>query len=191
MSADLFRRLRVKLQNLVLRGVVTRSGPRYQVQHLGDRVHPDMELFQPQGVHFQAPVGSEGMLLAPAGETSSAVFLGAHKRSALPSATLADGEGGLHFLGTYAVYIAADGKVHLGGGTAASDFVALAAKVTTELGRVKDDFTALKTAIGSGFTAVGAALAASGAAGKSAFDLAAAAVPSSPASVAATKVKAT
>lgn len=188
---DVVRQLRVKLQNLVVRGVVDRSGPRYQVRGLGDRVQPNREHFQSQGLHFRAPAGAEGILVAPVGETANAVLLGAHKRSALPTATLADGEGGLHFLGTYAVYLAADGKVHLGGGTAAADFVALAAKVATELSRVNSDFTALKTAIGSGFTAVGVALAANGAAGKSAFDTAAAAIPSSPASVASANVKAT
>lgn len=60
----------------------------------------------------------------------------------VPGAALVPGEGGLHFLGTYAVYLAADGKVHLGGGTAASDFVALAALVKARLDHIQSIFDA-------------------------------------------------
>lgn len=72
---------------------------------------------------------------------------------------------------------------------AGASFVALATKVATELSRINTDLTTLKTAIGSGFTAVGAALAANGALGKTAFDAASAAIPSSPGSVASAKTK--
>lgn len=73
----------------------------------------------------------------------------------------------------------------------AADFVALAAKVATELNRVKADFTTLKTAIATGLTSVGIGGAANGGTGATAFNSAASAVPSNPASVAASKVKAT
>jgi hypothetical protein len=76
------------------------------------------------------------------------------------------------------------------GAISGTDFVALAGKTKTELDSFKSDITTLKSAIGSGFTAVGVAMAANGPAGKTAFDSAAASVPHSPASVAATKVKA-
>jgi len=71
----------------------------------------------------------------------------------------------------------------------AADFVALAAKVATELTRIQTDLTALKSAVTAGFTAVTPT--GGGPAALSAFNSAASAVPSSPSSVAATKVKAT
>ena len=136
------RALTTKLVNLCVRAVVTRSGERYQAQWLGDRVTPPVENFQPQGLHFRVPVGAEHLLLAPCGETSAAVMLGAHKRSAMPKDTLAEGEGGLHYLGTYGVYLKANGEVHLGGGIAADDFVALAAKVDAGLAAIQSKFDA-------------------------------------------------
>lgn len=90
------------------------------------------------------------------------------------------------------VHISPSGVIH-GGDESGAEFVALADKVTTELNRIKDDLTTLKTAIGTGFTGVGASTAANGAAGKTAFEGALAgppAWPSSPGDVAATKLKA-
>ncbi len=153
-SRDLFRFLRVKIQNLVQRGVVTISGERYQGTHLGGRVADDLEHFAPQGLHFRAPVGSEYLQLHPVAETANAVMVCAHDRSGLPSDTMAVGEGGLHYRGTFKVFVSADGKVHLGGGIAASDFVALAAKVKTEIERLATDMIDLKNATQTVATAV-------------------------------------
>lgn len=182
---DLVRKLRVKLQNIVVRAVVDLPGRTYQVRHLGDRVASKIELFQTQGVHFRAPAGAQGILLAPAGETTSAVLVAA--QGTVPTATLTPGEGGLHYLGTFGVWLAADGKVHLGGGTAAADFVALAAKVSAEFTKVNADLTTLKAATATGLGGVPVA----GAGLASAFNTATSLVPQSHASVAATKVKAT
>lgn len=121
------RRLRTKIQNLVTRGIVDRPGKRYQVSGMGDDVRPEVAHLEPQGLHFRAPVGADGVVLCPAGVSESALLVCA--QGAVPSATLAPGEGGLHFLGTYAVYLDAEGKVHLGGGTAAAAFAARADKV--------------------------------------------------------------
>lgn len=71
----------------------------------------------------------------------------------------------------------------------AADFIALATKVATELTRIQTDLTTIKSAITAGFTAVTPT--GGGPAALSAFNSAASAVPSSPSSVAATKVKAT
>src|SRR6187401_3086677 len=127
------RALSTKIINLCVRAVVTRSGERYQAQWLGDRITPPVENFQPQGLHFRVPVGAEHLLLAPCGETSAAVMVGAHKRSAMPKDVLAEGEGGLHYLGTYAVFVGKDGTVHLGGGIGAAEFVVLADKLTSAM----------------------------------------------------------
>lgn len=130
------RALTTKIINLCVRAVVTRSGEQYQAQWLGDRVTPPVENFQPQGLHFRVPVGAEHLLLSPCGETSAAVMIGAHKRNAMPKDTLAEGEGGLHYLGTFCVFVAKDGTVNLGGGVAATDYVALAAKVDTAIANI-------------------------------------------------------
>ncbi len=82
------------------------------------------------------------------------------------------------------IQITAAGQIQLAGST---DFVALAAKVATELARVNDDIAALKAAVSTGLGGVPSA----GAGLKTAFDSDTAAVPSSPASVAAANVKAT
>lgn len=81
-----------------------------------------------------------------------------------------------------------DGSVWLAEG---EQFVALANLVATELERIQGDIDTLKSATSNGIKAVGESTAASGSLGQAAFDLAAGSVPSSPASVAATKTKAT
>jgi hypothetical protein len=83
------------------------------------------------------------------------------------------------------VHIAADGVIHAGD-AAGAEFVALADKVATELDRVKQDLTDLAMAVKTGFTNVGASTAANGPAAAAAFTW----QPSTPESVAATKLKA-
>jgi hypothetical protein len=136
------RALATKIVNLCVRAVVTRSGEQYQAQWLGDRITPPVENFQPQGLHFRVPVGAEHLLLSPCGETSAAVMVGAHKRSAMPKDKIGEGEGGLHYLGTFAVFVGKDGTVHLGGGIGASDYVALAKKVDAALTTIQSTFDA-------------------------------------------------
>ncbi len=132
---DLFRRLRVKIQNLVQRGVVTVSanGNRYQGRHMGGRVADELENFQPQGLHFRVPLRAEYIQVHPAAEPANAVMLGAHVRGTLPTDAIPEGTGGLHYLGEFAVYIDEDQIVHLGGGIAAADFVALAGSLKTAI----------------------------------------------------------
>lgn len=69
-------------------------------------------------------------------------------------------------------------------------FVPLDNKLQTELNRISSDLSALKAAIGAGFTAVGIGAAANGPAGKTAFDGAAAAIPSSVGTTASATLKA-
>jgi len=184
------RALTTKLVNLCVRAVVTRSGTQYQAQWLGDRVTSLLENFQPQGVHFRVPVGAEHLLLAPCGEASAAVMLGAHLRSAMPTETIPEGTGGLHYLGTFGVYIDQFGTVHLVGGVAALDYVALAGKVLAEFTRVAADLTQLKEATSVAFKGV-LPTDPTGNGVQTVFDNSTNAVPSVPLPVAATKVKAT
>ncbi len=186
-SRDLFRFLRVKIQNLVQRGVVTLSGTRYQGTHMGGRVADELESFEPQGLHFRAPVGAEYVQLHPGAEPANALMICAHDRGGLPADELEQGEGGLHLLGTYKVFLDSDGKVHIGGGAAASDFVALAAKVKTEIERLAADVSTLKSATQNLALAVDALVPGAGLA----FGSDSAGVPHATQSVAAANVKAT
>ena len=124
-----FRALRTKIQNLIVRAVVDRSsdtdrrGPA-QVAHFGDRVIPDVEILQPQGLHFHVPAGADGLLVSPAGQMTNAVLVA--PSGATPGGEGAEpGEGGLHYLGAYKVFLKANGEVHLGQ-QVATNFVALA-----------------------------------------------------------------
>jgi hypothetical protein len=179
----------VKLRNMITRGVVDSldAAGHYQVLWTGGRASAGVENKQPQGVHFHAPVDADGVMLAPFGDRSAAVLLGAS--GPVPSGSIAAGEGGLHYLGEWKVFLAADGTLALSA-KAPADWIALASKVDARISGLRSDLTSLKTAIGTGFTAVGVGVAANGPAGKAAFDTAAAAIPAAAASVASTKVKA-
>jgi phage gp45-like len=177
------RKVWSRLHGLVFRGVVdsaedSAQKPVVKVNFLSDRVTDEIEYMQPQGVFFLPVKDAEGLLLAPAGDRASAVEIAAQKRSDTPGGSgIGEGEGGLYYAGTFQVFLDDAGLVHLGGGKSAADFVALAAKVTTEL-------TAIKTALS------GAAIVPldGGASLKSTM---LAALATFPGPVAATKVKAT
>lgn len=147
------------IRNLISRIAVNRPGAQPQVTGLGDRVYPDVENLQPQGLYFNPPAGAQGAMLSPAGDPSVALLVGVG--GDVPVAPAA-GEGGLHYLGTYKLFLAADGSVHVGQKDP-TDFVALASKVDAQL-------TAFKTAIAAGLTAVGVGAAANGPTGASAFN---------------------
>lgn len=185
------RELLIKIQNLLRLARVDRPGVAPQLAHYGDGVIAAVRVLQPQGVHFVAPAGAVGAMLSPGGVTAEAVAL--NLSGSVPSGAPAAGEGGLHYLGAWKLYLAADGTVHLGDKDP-GDFVALASKVDDELARIKDDLTALKSAISAGLLAGGGAgpSYAGGAAQKTAFEtpLATPPVPSDPSPVGSEKVKA-
>lgn len=89
------------------------------------------------------------------------------------------------------VVIRSGGGSVLLGGTSGHDFVALAAKVELELGKLRTAITTIKTATGSAVAALGAGLSTPDATIGTAFNEAVAAVPTAAVTVAATKVKAT
>jgi hypothetical protein len=121
---------------------------------------------------------------------TSAVFLpGLSPRSKAVAELAANADYVFGFEGGSTVHVKPNGQIHLGS-NAAADYVALAAKVATELNRVKSDLTALKTAISNAFFAVGIGAAANGTTAQTSFNGATLTVPSNPASVAAAKVKA-
>jgi hypothetical protein len=179
MSLELYR----KLQNIVRRAFVDRAGIKPSLAHIGDSIAPDVENMQPQGLHFVAPAGAQGALLAPSAITSSAFVVGLG--GDVPTNTVAAGEGGLHYMGTFKLFLKADGTIALGA-YAPSDWIALASKVDSELTSVKTDLTSLKTILAS-HTHAGVT-AGVGVTGPSANF--ASYTPHNPASVASTKVRA-
>ncbi len=93
-----------------------------------------------------------------------------------------------HVSGNGRIQITPTGEIRAGNATG-HDFVALAAKVDAEIGKLKDDITALKDASATAFGAL--TTAAGGPAIGTTFNGSVTAVPSAAASVAAAKVKAT
>jgi hypothetical protein len=135
MDLTLLRKLRTRLQNLVLRASVDRPGVRYQISSVGDSSRSDIEHMEPQGLHFRAPVGAEGIELRPGAVPENSVLVCAQGDA--PEDVLLPGEGGLHYLGTFKVFCKSNGEVHLAGGTGAADFVALAQKVDTAIANIR------------------------------------------------------
>lgn len=118
----LLRRLRNMLQNLITYAAVDRPGTRYQVSGVGEHVRPAVDHLEPQGLHFRAPAGARGVALQPGGVPENVVLLNA--QGTTPGDALEPGMGGLHYLGTYKVFLDEDGNVRLG----ASNASALAAR---------------------------------------------------------------
>lgn len=173
-----------KLRNMITRGVVNSrdNAGTYQVSWSGDRASAGVEYKEPQGVHFALPADADGITLAPFGDRSGAVL--ADAQGVLPTGAIAAGEGGLHYLGEWKVFLAADGTLAISA-KAPSDWVALASKVDSEFSRVKSDIQGIVTAIEGGVPTPmdgGAALLLSIVSGL-------AGLPSNPASVASAKVK--
>lgn len=137
------RNILVRLQNLITRVRVDRPGGKPQVAGRGDAVYSDREVFEPQGVHFVAAADAQGVQLSPDGQTSAGIVVGLGGQK---PADGSPGEGGLHLLGTYKIYLALDGKLHLGAKDP-GDFVALASKVDAAI-------ATLSAATAAGFGAV-------------------------------------
>lgn len=142
---DQLRRLRVRLENAITRAVLDRSdanGRFLQLLWAGDRVSADVEHLEPQGLHVRPPAGASAVLLAPGGSRAGALALGVG--ADVPADSLEAGEGGLHYLGAYRVFMKANGEVHLGVMNA-DDFVPCDSKLQTELAAVQSELSALKT----------------------------------------------
>jgi phage gp45-like len=150
------QKVKVAMANSITRCLINRSGADgfdVQMTWLSGRTTPDVENFQPQGVHFRVPAKSEAVAVSPGGIADNVVVVGASNRKALPEDELGEGEGGLHYLGEYKVFLAANGTVSLGAKDA-SDYVALASLVKDELDALKADLDVVKQAIDAGFGAI-------------------------------------
>jgi phage gp45-like len=148
------RKIWSKLQTTIMRGIVDRSTDdkkisSVQVEWAADRTSANVEYKQPQGLYFRPAEKAEGLLLAVAGDHSSAVLIDAQSRTDSPGGGgVSAGEGGLYYAGEFKVFLDKNGLVHLGEQTG-SDFVALAAKVKSDLDGIKSDLDAIKLNLGA------------------------------------------
>ncbi len=146
------RGVAVSLANLIKGGDVKRSyfdGAVHKVQ--ATMLDPDdvdtMPVYGDQGVAFRMPVDAEVLVAHAMADAGLGTVIGTSQRGKRPTEKPGGGEapegaGGLHFLGTWAVYIGDDGKTYLGGATSADEFVALATKVLNELNDIRTKFDA-------------------------------------------------
>lgn len=144
---ELLRRLRILIQNLATRIVVDRSeasGGTYQVLWGGDRVTSGLEHLETQGVHFRAPADAGGVVVSCGGQRDGGVLLALG--GIVPNDAIGEGEGGLHYLGEWKVFLRADGQICLGAKTP-GDWVALASKVDSELEAVRQDISNIHNAL--------------------------------------------
>lgn len=131
-----------QLATLIKRVVVDLPGAAPQVLHAGGQVLPDVEYFEPQGLHFRPPKAAQGLALSPGAVVSSAVTI--NLSGPVPNTQLDPGEGGLHYLGSWKLFLAKDGTLHWGDKDP-GDWVALASKVDAELTKIKADLDAVRT----------------------------------------------
>lgn len=183
--ARLARKLTAVIQRIVVEGRSSASRW-YQVSHAAG-VSADVEHMEPQGLHFSVPRDAGGLMLAPGAVRAATVVIDA--QGSVPGDLIEAGEGGLHYLGTWSVFLARDGTVHVGG-REPGDFAALASRVDAEISGLKDDIKALrdnvKSALASNAIPSGpatGAVNAAGAAGAISY------TPANPQTVASEKVR--
>lgn len=139
------------LRNLIRWITVDRAGVLLQVKHFGDGIISRVENLQPQGHHFAPPAGAQGLAFSPGGVSSEAVTIAV--QGVVPDVVLQPGEGGLHLLGTFKVFLHADGDISLGAPDA-SDYAAKASATNNNDQKLSEDITTLKSALESMFSSL-------------------------------------
>lgn len=145
MEIAAIRLLRARLDAVIARAVISRVNDalktqRLQLQILADETVDDVEHFQPYGLSFVPPVGSECIALGVAGARSHTIAICAQHPDQRPKDKGAK-TGGLYTSGVWRLFIDANGIVHLGADSGA-EFVALAQKVLNELNAIRTKFDA-------------------------------------------------
>lgn len=140
-----------RIKTLIQRVIVDRSDdggqvPEMQIKRFQDRAEV-VEEFKPQGLYFRTPADAEGIMVSPGGSSSNAVLLSAQDRDRWPAGgSIEEGEGGLHYLGAFKVFLDKDGIVYLGAPKGDADLTEGVRddKVQTELARLKSELDAVK-----------------------------------------------
>jgi phage gp45-like len=144
---ELLRRLKILIQNLATRVAVDRSeaaGGTYQVLWGGDRVSSGLEHLESQGLHFRAAAESGGVVISCGGQRDGGVLISVG--GLVPNDAIGEGEGGLHYLGEWKLFLRSDGQLCLGSKTP-GDWVALAAKTDQQIQNAKADISSILQAL--------------------------------------------
>ena len=130
-----------RLVSLVRTAVINRVDDSQDVQEvqvtsLEDEVDDAVPMYQPLGVSFTPEAGAETLTVSVGSDAANKIALAAQARGRRPT-DAEEGCGGVYrpLDGTWALYVAEDGTLHLAERDAA-DFVALASKVDTEIARL-------------------------------------------------------
>ena len=148
--------IRNRIKTLIQRVIVDRSAdggqvPDVQIKRFQDRAEI-VEEFKPQGLYFRTPPDAEGIMVSPGGSSSNAVLLSAQDRERWPAGgDIEDGEGGLHYLGAFKVFLDKDGIVYLGAPKGDSDLTE-----ASRDDRVQDELKALRDTVNDLITAYNA-----------------------------------
>lgn len=147
----LTRQMDSTMTGIVMEGVVERcafgaDAKAVQVTCVDDGDAAEMPIVAPQGVAFRIPEGRKVVVvnaMADGGLPSCIGTEGRDRPTEKPGGgAVPEGAGGLHYLGTWGVYLGDDGKTYLGGATSSDEYVALATKVLSELNDIRTKFDA-------------------------------------------------
>ena len=131
------RELWAALRGLIVDTVIESwdaSAGRVKAAWAGRRITPNVEPVFPQGVYFGVPAGARGVLFAPLGDPSRAKALA---QGTIPSTSVEGGEGGLHYLSAWRVWVDADGVILAADPADTSYFLVRADRLQTELTAIK------------------------------------------------------
>lgn len=137
-----------RVNGMVKRGVVRRvtDGARQQLLQLSlgvDEVADEVEHLQPFGLSFVPPAGAEVAALAVGGNADYILALGATSRAHRPTGAN-EGEGGLHTLDGWKVFLDDEGNVFIGGDAAGATVkIARADRVEAELAAIRTTLDSL------------------------------------------------
>lgn len=134
------------IRGLIVLGKIDKAGGAPQIKWLGGRATPGVPHMQGPGIFVVAPSGAIGFILAPNADPAAARAIGYDgPRPDEPAA----GEGGLHYLGAWRVFMAADGTVHLGAKDP-GDWAARSIVVDARLDGIESAINALQLPVSGG-----------------------------------------
>jgi phage baseplate assembly protein V len=141
------RKLIGRVVNAIRMAIVRRVDDSKQIQELQtealeDEVDDAVPHYQPLGLSFRPEADAEAILFSVGSDVANRIALAVQARGARPT-DAEEGCGGMFrpLDGTWAIYVAADGTLHLAERDA-GDWVALASLVLAELNDIREKFDA-------------------------------------------------